>query len=134
MVFYDQRPETLFTKAKWFSMTSTAASQSNPFQMSPTYGFQVGNTIYSPFYFNSPSCCILCQEDGLIGTSASSISPPSTPFTFCKINGNINVCTGCHNKYNKNPVPPDDMCIRHQEWREYTQPLTQIPQGWFANV
>ena len=121
-----------------------AVSQS---QMSP-YGFQQGNTsnIHSPFYFNSPSMVYSMPGGGwpyghypcTSGfTSATSSSPPITPFTpftLCKISGNISVCSGCRNKYNKNSVPPDDMCIRHQEWREYTPPGSQVPQGRFGNV
>ena len=26
------------------------------------------------------------------------------------------------------------MCIRHQEWHEYTPPGSQVPQGHFGNV
>ena len=40
----------------------------------------------------------------------SSVPPPS-PFTLCKIAGNISVCAGCRNKY---PKIPDDLCIKHQ--------------------
>ena len=121
-----------------------AVSQSNSFQMSPTYGFQLSNisNVHSPFYFNSPLMMYSVPGGWPHGhypyasgfTSATSISPPITPFTLCKISGNISVCSGCRNKYNKNSVPPDDMCIRHQEWREYIPPGSQTPQGRFGNV
>ena len=107
--------------------------------MSPTYGFQLGNTsnINSPFYFNSPS--MVYPTGGwpyshYPCTSTPSVTPPITPFTLCKISGSIGVCSGCRNKYNKNSVPPDDICIRHQEWCEFTPPGAQIPQGHFGNV
>ena len=60
-------------------------------------------------------------------------APPS-PFTLCKISGNISVCAGCRNKYPKKSDPPDDLCIKHQEWREYTPPSSRVPQGRYANV
>ena len=59
--------------------------------------------------------------------AAPHIFEPSTsrqdshPFTLCKISGNIKVCAGCRNKYPKSPSPPDDLCIKHQEWRELSQ-------------
>jgi len=46
-------------------------------------------------------------------------SAPLTPFTLCEITGDFSVCIGCCNKYSKNHK---DMCIQHQEWREYTLP------------
>ena len=59
--------------------------------------------------------------------------PPSSPFQLCKLGGNINICFGCRNKYNKNASPPDDMYIKHQDWREYTTPDGQV-QRRFGNV
>lgn len=56
------------------------------------------------------------------------------PFTLCKISGNISVCAGCRNKYPKNPNPPDDLCIKHQEWREYIPSGSQTPQSRFGNA
>ena len=61
-------------------------------------------------------------------------SVPPTPFTLCKISGNISVCAGCRNKYSKQPTPPDDLCIRHQEWREYVAAGSQTPQSRFGNT
>ena len=54
-----------------------------------------------------------------------------SPFTLCKIAGNISTCVGCHNEYVK---APDDMCIKHQEWREYTPRGSQTPKSRFGNV
>ena len=33
----------------------------------------------------------------------------TTPFTLCKILGNISTCVGCRNKYTKTALPPDDV-------------------------
>ena len=60
--------------------------------------------------------------------------PHSVPFTLCKISGNISICAGCRNKYPKHPTPPDDLCIRHQEWREYIPTGSQVPQSRFGNT
>ena len=57
-------------------------------------------------------------------------SAPLTPSTLCEITGNISVCIGCRNKYNKNH---EDMCIRHQERHEYTPP-GQAVSHLFSNV
>ena len=85
-----------------------AVSQTNTFQWPYPYP-------YGPVYGQMPS-------------PQQSYAPPS-PFTLCKISGNISICAGCRNKYPKKPDPPDDMCIRHQEWREYTPPNSGVPQG-----
>ena len=60
--------------------------------------------------------------------------PMPSPSTLCKISENISVCAGCRNRYPKQPSPPDDFCIRHQEWREYMSPNTSVPQSRFGNV
>ena len=56
------------------------------------------------------------------------------PFSLCFIKGNISVCIGCKNRYPKNAQPPDDLCIRHQEWREFTPSGSEIAQSKFSNV
>ena len=58
----------------------------------------------------------------------------TTPFTLCKISGNISTCVGCRNKYTKTAPPPDDMCIRHQQWREFMPQGSPIPNTRFGNV
>lgn len=100
------------------------ATCSVPFAMSQTNTLQWPYLYpYGPVYGQMPSPVVPQQ----------SYAPPS-PFTLCKISGNISVCAGCWNKYPKKSDPPDDMCIRHQEWREYTPPNSGVPQGRYANV
>ena len=55
-------------------------------------------------------------------------------FSLCFIKGNISVCIGCKNRYPKNAQPPDDLCIRHQEWREFTPSGCETAQSKFSNV
>ena len=57
---------------------------------------------------------------------------PPTPFSVCFITGNISVCFGCKNKYPKSPKPPQDICIKHEQWREVTTGTKQ--QSKFGNV
>ena len=59
---------------------------------------------------------------------------PSVPFTLSFISGNISVCIGCKNKYPKSPKPPQDLCIRHEEWRQFTPPNSSTLQSKFGNV
>ena len=115
-------PSMIETRVQNSSMTCKDMTQSDVFQISPThgsYGFQLGNTanIHSPFYFNSPMYSMHYPH-----MSGFTTLPITAPFTLCKISGNISVCSGCRNKYSKNPKPPDDVCIKHQEWHEYTLP------------
>ena len=56
------------------------------------------------------------------------------PFTRCKIAGNVSVCAGCRNRYPKKPNPPDNLCIQHKEWREFTTPGSDSPQARFGNT
>ena len=51
---------------------------------------------------------------------------PSSPFVLCFISGNISSCFGCKAKYTKSLPPPSDLCIRHQDWREFSL-QTQAP-------
>ena len=48
--------------------------------------------------------------------------------------GNISVCNGCRNKFNKQAKPPLDLCIRHQEWRSFMSPVLNQPDSRFGNV
>ena len=68
------------------------------------------------------------------GNYASSPLSNSDPFILCKISGNIKVCAGCRNKYPKSPSPPHDMCIKHQEWREYFPEGTKVSKYRFGNA
>ena len=99
-----------------------------PYTSLPHTGFSspagVPYTSLPPPGFSSPS---LLSEPGLS-------LPVSAPYTLCKITGNVSVCYGCHNKYKKNAIPPDDMCIKHADWREYTPPGTDVPKSRYRNV
>jgi len=55
------------------------------------------------------------------------------PYTLSFIKGNISMCIGCHNRYT-NKQPPNDLCIKHQEWRQFTPQGTDSPQSKFSNV
>ena len=73
------------------------------------------------------------------GNCSSLLSTPTPnldthPFTLCKISGNNKVCAGCRNKYPKSPAPPDDLCVKHPEWRQYIPEGTQISKCHFGNA
>ena len=87
---------------------------------------------YSPLHSSfSPSA---------FSSQSHSLSPPAfssqsySPFTLCNITGNISKCFGCRNKYAKNPNPPEDMCIKHQDWREFAPSGSDIPQSRYGYV
>ena len=50
------------------------------------------------------------------------------------IAGNISTCFGCKNKYNKSLKPPNDLCIKTQDWREFISPNSATPLSRFGNV
>ena len=61
-------------------------------------------------------------------------SPACNPYKLSFIRGNISVCIGCNNRYAKSPKAPDDLCIKHQEWREFTPHGSETPQSKYTNV
>ena len=65
-------------------------------------------------------------------------SPSSTesdsPFELCFVTGNIKVCRGCRQKYEKPPIPPMNLCIRHKEWQEFVPSGSASTQVRFGNV
>lgn len=72
-----------------------------------------------PYHFASPS--------------TSSVSDASE-FRLCFRTGNISVCNGCRNKFDKNAQPPYDLCIQHEEWRNFTSPVSHLPESRFGNA
>ena len=64
----------------------------------------------------------------------SSSQASDEPFTLCFISGNIGVCYGCRQKYPKPCKPPDDLCVRHKEWREFFSPGAALPQTKYSNA
>ena len=62
-------------------------------------------------------------------------SPPfKVPYQLTFIKGNISICFGCRIRYPKSPLPPRDLCIKHQEWREFLPKGAQTPKRQFSNV
>ena len=70
----------------------------------------------------------------LVHFTPRSPSPVSEPFVLCFITGNISVCYGCRQKYPKPCQPPDDLCVRHKEWREFFAPGSATAQTRYGNV
>ena len=58
----------------------------------------------------------------------------SNPYKLCFIKGNISTCIGYRNHYPKQPQPPHDLCIKRQEWRQFTPHGAEAPQSKFSNV
>lgn len=44
---------------------------------------------------------------------------PTPTFRIRLIEGNISMCYGCRNKYQKNSQPPNNLCLQTKEWREF---------------
>lgn len=56
------------------------------------------------------------------------------PFNLHFIKGNISRCAGCKGQYVKPAVPPWNLCIQHEEWRQVTFPNSPMPSSVFSNV
>lgn len=66
-------------------------------------------------------------------------SPPlntcqNDQFYLCFHSGNISVCNGCRNKFDKNASAPLDLCVRHEEWHSFTSPVTKEIESRFGNA
>ena len=48
--------------------------------------------------------------------------------------GNISVCNGCRKKLDKQAKPPNNLCVQHEEWRQYTSPVSQPPESRYGNA
>ena len=61
---------------------------------------------------------------------------PTVPFQLAFITGNISCCFGCRDQCSKSLSlsPPADLCIKHQDWREFPSPSTGTPQSRYGNV
>ena len=106
----------------------------SPVQQSPLnfYGPYTTPSMYPPPYHQGAH-----HEAGnpfQTPTPYQSYYQPPVPFTLAFISGNISICIGCKNKYPKSPKPPQDLCIRHEEWRQFTPPNSSTPQSKFGNV
>ena len=86
------------------------------------------STLYcppSPYFSPYPRC------------TSTPYGPPHSsgaPWTVTFIKGNIKVCFGCKNQYEKNLKPPNDICIEHQEWGEFIPTGSRTSQKKFSNV
>lgn len=59
---------------------------------------------------------------------------PSYEFRLCFRTGNISTCNGCRNKFNKSIQPPLDLCVQHEEWRNFISPVSHLPDSRFGNA
>ena len=69
---------------------------------------------------------------------STTLPPPldsmHSKFELCFRSGNISVCNGCKNKFDKNARHPLDLVVRHQEWRRYTSPISSQAESRFGNA
>ena len=142
-----------------FCLASGPAASGFNMVQSPVYGDFVQSPMYgaSPMYtMRQPFCQdtmrqSFCQNamsqpfcrdavyqplcpDEMHGMGYPLLPNPGCPFTLCFIMGNITTCIGCKNKYRKPAEAPYDLCIRHEEWRQFISPSTSTPQSKFGNA
>ena len=122
--------------AEELSFTPSASSLN--MVQSPVYGTLVQQSqMYgsSPMY---PVCPPPFHQDAVHGMGypflPSPMRPCPSPFILRFITGNITTCIGCKNRYPKSPQPGYDLCIEHQEWRQFMSPSTATPQSKFGNA
>ena len=101
----------------------------NPSTMSPPGPYNSSTMFSQPGSYNPSSIFNPCQP-------SSTFNSPGhlNPFKICFIKGNISVCIGCKNRYSKSPRAPYDLCIKHQEWRQFIPQGSDVPQTKYTNV
>ena len=55
-------------------------------------------------------------------------------FNVVFLQGNIRVCQGCRNNYQKSPSPPNNIYLQHPEWREFMPPGAPNIQTKWGNA
>ena len=110
----------------------------NSFQVAPYFTNPTANSMAYPFSLNDPPAQGFDPWTMHSYPPAHAYAPGGTvgtnPFCLCYIKGNISVYIGCKNRYKRSPQPPNDLCIKHQEWREFTPVGSETPQSKFSNV
>ena len=117
-----------------FATAAPIPQQVIPQQVTPHYHLTAPPSSGYPWPYYSQFPVLPSYNHQLPSPSISLTSHSPHPFTLYKIAGNISVCAGCKNRYPKNPLPPNDICIRHQEWREFIPTGSQVPQSRFGNA
>ena len=107
-----------------------------PLVQSPVYRSLVQSPVYgplvqSPVHGTSHPMCSPFGHDTLSWMGYPLQQNPVSSFTLCFIAGNI---TTYKNKYPKQSQAPYDLCIKHQEWRQFRSPTTATPQSKFGNA
>ena len=122
--------------------TTTSMPTPQPGMMPPTPSFSPPHMLQPPVYGETMVPYPTFYPDALLGVEYPASpnpywpnqSQPLSPFTLCYITGNISTCIGCKNKYLKTRVAQDDLCIKHEEWRQFTSPSSGTPQSKFGSA
>lgn len=107
----------------------------------PTYGGSYYNsTIASGSAFVPPRHSFQGYDPWYMHSAGPYSYTPNQPlehenrFVLTFIKGNISLCFGCKNHYQKNPQQPYDLCVKHQEWRDYVPAGKETTESRFSNV
>ena len=83
---------------------------------------------------NSP---MVASGDCSVMVSPSSMTIPATeqrPFKLHFVVGNISRCAGCKGRYNKPILPPENLCVQYEEWRQINFPNSPCLSTRFSNA
>ena len=131
------------THAQTYPLMQSPDSSSVSVQFSPYTVAPQCNVLQSPYIYGSAFSYNYPVTNPNWHTGYSSpftFNPhnykPTVPFQLAFITGNISCCFGCRGKYSKSLSlsPPADLCIKHQDWREFTSTSTGTPQSRYGNV
>ena len=124
-------------RSVWTTLAPPPYTYGTVFQQHTTYNPSVHCSVntgdmHMPTHYTmgtiSPPYCV--PQSG----SPDSLVSTNEEFLICFRSGNISVCNGCRNKFDKQAKAPHDLCIKHQEWRLFTSPVSHQPDKRFSNA
>ena len=94
----------------------------------PSYSSLHGSYAFPSNVHNTP------PSSGLRPVSPTCTTGEIPSFDVCFRTGNISVCNGCRNKFDRLANPPHDLVVRHKEWRSFKSPVTDQLETRFGNA
>ena len=119
----------------WYnsSYNSNGSQMVQQFVSPPTFASPLSTFASPPHTFATPPP-MFASPPHTFATPPPTFAFPAQKFYIKFIAGNISVGYGCRNRYSKSPMPPDDICLQTEEWRQFTPAGSLVPQTRWSNT
>ena len=112
---------TAYSHAATIAINPTTCSSANP-HISTAYSHAATIANVSTRNTAGKVCNVIVTQ-----TSLQNPAFKECPFKLHFISENISRCAGCKGQYPKPALPPNNLCIEHEEWRQITFPNSPSP-------